>query len=44
MASMLGLLEARETAARERAEDLREVAARAASALGKTATWFSGVP
>lgn len=33
MASMLGLLEARETIARERVEDLREEAARAAAAL-----------
>lgn len=33
MASMLGLLEARETAARERVEDLREEAARTAAAL-----------
>ncbi len=33
MASMLGLLEARETAARERVEGLREAAARAAAAL-----------
>lgn len=33
MASMLGLLEARETAARERVEDLREEAARMAAAL-----------
>lgn len=33
VASMLGLLEARETAARERVEDLREEAARAAAAL-----------
>lgn len=33
MASMLGLLEARETAARERVEDLRDEAARAAAAL-----------
>lgn len=33
VASMLGLLEARETAARERVEGLREAAARAAAAL-----------
>ncbi|MFD5111735.1 hypothetical protein ACFWNG_05370 [Streptomyces sp. NPDC058391] len=33
MASMLGLLETREVAARERVEDLREAAARAAAAL-----------
>lgn len=33
MASMLGLLEARETAARERVEDLRDEAARMAAAL-----------
>lgn len=33
MASVLGLLEAREVAARERVEDLREAAARAAAAL-----------
>ncbi|GHH55954.1 hypothetical protein HNQ79_006788 [Streptomyces candidus] len=33
MASVLGLLEARERAARERVEDLREAAARAAAAL-----------
>ncbi|MFD5699019.1 hypothetical protein [Streptomyces lasiicapitis] len=33
MASMLGLLEAREASARERVEDLREEAARAAAAL-----------
>ncbi|WP_254708631.1 hypothetical protein [Streptomyces lunaelactis] len=33
MASVLGLLEAREADARERVEDLREAAARAAAAL-----------
>ncbi|MCX5098062.1 hypothetical protein [Streptomyces sp. NBC_00439] len=33
MASILGLLEVRESAARERVEDLREAAARAAAAL-----------
>ncbi|MFF1924558.1 hypothetical protein ACFVW8_28815 [Streptomyces sp. NPDC058221] len=33
MASILGLLETRETAARERVEDLREAAARAAAVL-----------
>ncbi|MER7196620.1 hypothetical protein [Streptomyces sp. CB01635] len=33
MASVLGLLEAREAAARVRVEDLREVAARAAAVL-----------
>lgn len=33
MVTVLGLLEARETAARERVEDLREAAARAVTAL-----------